>query len=67
MLIDARGMLCPWPAIRLARALREGGGAAITIRADDPKAARELAEVAAAAGCRFTGGDGEFSVSPPDA
>ena len=45
--IDARGLRCPWPAIRLARALREGHGI-IEIDADDPAAATELAGVAAA-------------------
>jgi tRNA 2-thiouridine synthesizing protein A len=48
-LIDARGMRCPWPALRLARALRETA-AAVEIRADDPIAPRELAAVAAAQG-----------------
>ena len=43
--IDARGMRCPWPAIRLARALREGAGI-VEIMADDPAAPTELAAVA---------------------
>lgn len=59
--IDARGMRCPWPAIRLARALREQAAtagndpasAAIEILADDPAAPRELRAVADAAGVRF--------------
>ncbi|MBY0582007.1 MAG: sulfurtransferase TusA family protein [Sphingomonas sp.] len=46
--IDARGMRCPWPAIRVARALREGA-AVIEIIADDPAAPREIAAVADAA------------------
>ncbi len=41
--VDARGLLCPWPALRLARAARELGGAGrIEILADDPVAPREL-------------------------
>jgi tRNA 2-thiouridine synthesizing protein A len=48
--IDARGMRCPWPAIRFARALRDTPDAAVAILADDPAAPRELAAVAAAAG-----------------
>lgn len=48
MHIDARGLRCPWPAIRLARALREGA-AVVDILADDPAAPTELASVAAAA------------------
>lgn len=51
--IDARGMRCPWPAIRLARALREGHGP-VEIIADDPKAAGELRSVADALGLVLT-------------
>lgn len=47
--IDARGLRCPWPAIRLARALRDGADS-VEIIADDPAAPGELAAVAAAAG-----------------
>jgi tRNA 2-thiouridine synthesizing protein A len=57
--IDARGMRCPWPAIRLARALREHGTAEVAILADDPAAPRELAAVAAVAG-RTLAGDGDM-------
>jgi len=47
--IDARGMRCPWPAVRLARALRDGARR-IEVLADDPQAPTELAAVAEAAG-----------------
>lgn len=47
--IDARGLRCPWPAIRLARALREGAEV-VEICADDPAAPAELARVAATVG-----------------
>ncbi|MBX9795818.1 sulfurtransferase TusA family protein [Sphingomonas sp.] len=53
MRIDARGQRCPWPAIRAARALREGADA-IEIWADDPAAPGELAAIAAAAGATLT-------------
>jgi tRNA 2-thiouridine synthesizing protein A len=46
--IDARGMRCPWPAVRLAKALRDGERL-VTIIADDPQAPTELAAVAASA------------------
>ncbi len=46
--IDASGMRCPWPAVRLARALREGATSVVVI-ADDPQAPTELAAVAASA------------------
>ncbi|MBL8651971.1 MAG: sulfurtransferase TusA family protein [Sphingopyxis sp.] len=45
LVVDARGMKCPWPALRLARAMR--GEAAVTLLADDPQAAREIAALAA--------------------
>ncbi|HMO74867.1 MAG TPA: sulfurtransferase TusA family protein [Sphingopyxis sp.] len=46
--VDARGMRCPWPALRLARAMR--GAAAATLLADDPQAEREAAALAAEQG-----------------
>ncbi|MEG3173092.1 sulfurtransferase TusA family protein [Sphingomonas sp. ZB1N12] len=46
--IDARGMRCPWPAVRLAKALRSGERS-VAIIADDPQAPTELAAVAASA------------------
>ncbi|MEG3085184.1 sulfurtransferase TusA family protein [Sphingomonas sp. PB2P12] len=46
--IDARGMRCPWPAVRLARALRDGARS-VEILTDDPQAPTELAAVAVAA------------------
>ncbi|KQM76780.1 hypothetical protein ASE70_08430 [Sphingomonas sp. Leaf22] len=50
--INARGMRCPWPAIRLAKALRDGA-TMVEIEADDPKAAGELASAASAVGARL--------------
>lgn len=53
-LLDARGLLCPWPALRLARMAREAGGAGeIRILADDPAAPRELAALCAERGWRI--------------
>jgi tRNA 2-thiouridine synthesizing protein A len=46
--VDARGMRCPWPALRLARALRQEEGE-VALLADDPAAERECAAVARAA------------------
>ena len=40
--VDARGMRCPWPALRLARAMREGHEV-VEMLADDPRAAGEIA------------------------
>jgi tRNA 2-thiouridine synthesizing protein A len=52
VVIDARGMRCPWPALRVARALREGHET-VELLADDPAAERECGAVAEAAGYRF--------------
>ncbi len=54
MTVDARGMLCPWPALRLARAARElDGRGVVRILADDPIAPIELAALCAERGWSF--------------
>lgn len=41
--VDARGLRCPLPVLRLAKALRENPGAALfTLIADDPAAAKDV-------------------------
>lgn len=52
-MIDARGMRCPWPAIRLARALRTASGDMLEIATDDPAAPAELDATARQAGWRI--------------
>jgi tRNA 2-thiouridine synthesizing protein A len=42
--VDARGMRCPWPALRLARAMRDASD--VLLIADDPQAGREVAALA---------------------
>lgn len=49
--IQARGMKCPWPALRAARAMRETD--AIVIEADDPIAGAELEALARQNGWDF--------------
>jgi len=44
LVVDARGMRCPWPALRLARAMREARD--VLLLADDPQAEREVAALA---------------------
>ena len=46
--VDARGMRCPWPALRLARAMRTADTARLI--SDDPRAEGEAAALAAANG-----------------
>lgn len=55
--IDARGMKCPWPVIRLARAMREGA-TSVEIYADDPIAPAEIAAIAGAQGWSVAAIDG---------
>jgi tRNA 2-thiouridine synthesizing protein A len=47
--VDARGLRCPWPALRLARAMRQGARQ-VRLRADDPLAPQEIAALAAECG-----------------
>jgi len=49
--VDARGMRCPWPVLRAARAMRDH--AAVLIRADDPIAGGELQALAGERGWTF--------------
>ncbi len=54
--VDARGMRCPWPAIRLGRAMRETGGP-VLILADDPIAPGEIAALAKVQGWSVSAAD----------
>lgn len=44
LVVDARGMRCPWPALRLARAMRDV--AAVRLISDDPRAVDEVTALA---------------------
>lgn len=59
MRIDARGMRCPWPAIRLARALREGAEA-VEMLLDDAADLDELARAAVSANADITLGKNDY-------
>ena len=49
--VDARGLRCPWPVLRLARAVRERpAGGRFRVLADDPAAPAEIAALAAEQG-----------------
>lgn len=50
--VDARGMRCPWPALRLARAMR--GAPRALLLSDDPRAATEAEALAAVHGWTLT-------------
>jgi tRNA 2-thiouridine synthesizing protein A len=62
--VNARGMKCPWPALRAARAMRNAD--AIVIEADDPIAPGELEALARQQGWAFQAlDDGRFSLARP--
>ncbi|MBT2187054.1 sulfurtransferase TusA family protein [Sphingobium nicotianae] len=46
--VDTRGLKCPWPVLRAARAMREHG--AILLLADDPVALIDVPALAKASG-----------------
>ncbi|EXS71639.1 sulfurtransferase TusA family protein [Sphingobium sp. Ant17] len=59
--VNARGMKCPWPALRAARAMR--GADAVLVEADDPVAPAELEALASAQGWAFEAlGEHRFSL-----
>lgn len=55
VVVDARGMRCPWPALRLARAMRDARH--VLLIADDPQAEREVAALASEHGWRLQDDD----------
>jgi len=62
--VDARGLRCPWPVLRLARAMRDADG--VSIFADDPQAPVEIAALAAEHGWTVTPlGEHGFRVEKP--
>jgi tRNA 2-thiouridine synthesizing protein A len=61
--IDARGLRCPWPVLRLARAMRESGE--VTILTDDPIAPGEIAALADVQGWTVAAAEGGLRVGKP--
>jgi tRNA 2-thiouridine synthesizing protein A len=59
--VDARGMRCPWPVLRLARAMRTADS--VTILADDPAAPGEITALAQAQGWALFPRNGGFLVT----
>lgn len=51
--MEARGLRCPLPALRLARAVREGGPGLYLLLADDPAAQRDIPALCAERGWRL--------------
>jgi tRNA 2-thiouridine synthesizing protein A len=62
-LVDARGLRCPWPVLRLARARRDGA-AAVDLLTDDAIAAGEIAAFAAEHDLTVAAVPGGFRVAP---
>lgn len=63
LVIDARGLRCPWPVLRLARALREGA-ATVDLLSDDPAAAAEVTAFTVERGLAVTVDGDRFRVGP---
>lgn len=64
VLVDARGMKCPWPVLRAARAMRSADH--ILVEADDPIAPRELEALARQQEWHFCAlSDYSFSLARP--
>lgn len=62
-IVDARGMRCPWPVLRLAKAMRKGGEVLILV--DDPIAPGEIRALAGQQGWTVADeGEHRFRVTP---
>jgi len=61
--VDARGLKCPWPALRLAKEMRNA--ARVRIAADDPQVSSEFRTLAAEQGWSIQELDGEYIVERP--
>ena len=62
--VDARGLRCPIPALRLARAVREGGPGRYRLLADDPAAEADIPALCAERGWTLLeAAAGRFEVS----
>ncbi|MFN3371143.1 MAG: sulfurtransferase TusA family protein [Sphingomonadaceae bacterium] len=66
--VEARGLRCPLPALRLARAVREGGPGRYRLLADDPAATHDIPALAAERGWTLLSADaGAYEVEVPPA
>ncbi|MET0270862.1 MAG: sulfurtransferase TusA family protein [Sphingomonas sp.] len=65
VVLDARGMRCPWPVLRLARVMRAlPPGGSVRLHADDPAAPREVAALVSERGWRMAAeGDGSWLIT----
>jgi tRNA 2-thiouridine synthesizing protein A len=63
--VDARGLRCPWPVLRLAKAMREADN--VEILADDPAAPAEITALAHAQGWKISTIPGGFRVEGANA
>jgi tRNA 2-thiouridine synthesizing protein A len=61
--VDARGLKCPWPALRLAKEMRSA--ARVRIAADDPQVSSEFRMLATEQGWSIQELDGEYVVERP--
>lgn len=65
--VDARGLRCPLPALRLARVVREGGAGCYTLLADDPAAQADIPALCNERGwLLLESGGGTFMIEAPN-
>lgn len=65
--VEARGLRCPLPALKLARAVRERGAGDYRLLADDPAAMQDIPALCAERGWQLrAAGDGCFLLSVDD-
>ncbi len=62
-MVEARGLRCPLPSLRLARAVREGGPGEYLLLADDPAAARDVPALCAERGWACAAGEASYAVT----
>jgi tRNA 2-thiouridine synthesizing protein A len=67
LIVDARGMKCPWPLLRLARAARGGGGGHYLLLADDPAVPADLDTMARQRGWTVAADGDGWLVGVPNA
>jgi tRNA 2-thiouridine synthesizing protein A len=61
--VDARGFRCPLPALRLAKAVRDGGPGRYRLLADDPAANADIPALARERGWTLlAAGAGRFEI-----
>ena len=68
ILVDARGLRCPWPVLRLSRAVREVGSGDIHLLIDESESLTEVIQLCSERGWQMRdvpGEAGEYRILIP--